>query len=80
MSNRNYIEPAAVALAELRKLEPAFWRIIITAHTKGFDGSESECECEIFYTALITYEQKRFRAPTLEDAMAQARKWKESQS
>lgn len=64
------------ALKELRKIEAAaYWRIVVTGYTTP--GGTVKQDVDIVFTALVTLEQRIFRAEALSDAMAQVRAWHE---
>jgi hypothetical protein len=81
-------EPSVEALTELQKINAqAYWRIIVTTYNVfvGYAPAltpEVKHETQIVFTpwACGPNDQRIFRAPTLSEAMAQVRKWKEEQS
>jgi hypothetical protein len=78
MSNQHYTETESVdaALAELREMFPG--RVVwIRQDAYWFDEEGPHIESTVKIGFLRT--DPKFKAQTLADCMAQARKWKESQ-
>lgn len=62
-------------LAELREMDTrAYWRIVVTGYATPGGGIKQDVD--IVHTALITFEQRIIRAPTLSEAMVQVRAWR----